>query len=202
MAEEKHSKSSAIAVALIGAIASVAVAWITAVNRTNDTIQNEDTKLSELINKISELEKKEHSNCLSSLSRSNFREVKTFYKFTQSNQNPRVDLVDIGGKGCLIGGTIQGYYVKDEPNGTNHTIKITVDGDTFTYPPKDSQTGKATQAYAQNANSKNISNIVLPTVEYKESLKISYYYWRDDEYIKDRKQGKQVAAYALVLPKR
>lgn len=81
-------------------------------------------------------------------------------------------LVDITGeKGTLMGGVVHGYYFQSSNGGNNYKVTIEVDGVSFTYPKTALNVG-----YSQDQSSQNAGNIVLPVINYDNSLKITYWY--------------------------
>ena len=81
-------------------------------------------------------------------------------------------LVDITGEsGTLMGGTVIGHYFTSHNGGSNYKVTIEVDGSSFLFPKATANVG-----YSQDAANNNTAVIVLPVINYSNSLKITYYY--------------------------
>ncbi|WP_257385039.1 hypothetical protein [Tahibacter caeni] len=124
--------------------------------------------------------------CPSAVTKDGVPLLKTFTDNYEGTAGSARELLNIQGHGCLISGSVLGYYVQNTAGGRNYTISINVDGYEFTYPMN---TDGKTAAYAQDAAENNTGVLVLPQIAFRNSLRITYYYAGG---------GKEIAAHALV----
>lgn len=124
--------------------------------------------------------------CPSAVTRDGVPLLKTFTDNYEGSGGSARELLNIQGHGCLISGSILGYYVQNTAGGRNYTISINVDGYEFAYPMN---TDGKTAAYAQDAADNNTGVLILPQLAFRNSLRITYYYAGG---------GREIAAHALV----
>lgn len=193
------SATKAIVIALIGAFGGIGAAWVTASGvaekKTTQTINESGSEIAELQKKIDDASKKAEEARLAAeqargpcpaLSIENLGAVRTFSKSHQASSPVAVELVSIAGKGCLVAGAVLGYYNQRLQGDENYAIQIEVDGQTYKYPATEQPV-----AYAQGSDTNNSGVLPLPTIRYRNSLRITYYY-----------PGTNVRlnGYAVVLP--
>ena len=188
--------NTAIAVAIVGAVSAIGVAWITAGgvarDETNRVINEAESQLKILVGKTTKLENKVNAisgKCPRAITSQNFGNVKVYSQAFESKGEKSVELLNINGAGCLITGSILGYAFINENAGTNYTITLEIDGIEQTYPPK-TEGGIDVRSYAQDAGNKNTGVLVLPSIRFKSSLRIKYFYPGG---------SKEISSYALVL---
>lgn len=174
---------SGIGVAVIGAISAIAVAWITAggvaSKTTEDTINDSENQLGELIEKVDALEEtveETASDCPRALTKSNFGKMKVYSEQRKQTRNDIVKLVDLQGAGCLITSTLTGYYFHNESDGALYTINLSVDGQEIQYPPKSSSRNENILAFAQDNEGENTGILVIPAIRFEDSIKIEFRY--------------------------
>ena len=184
------AETTPVKVAIITAISAVAVAVIT----TLETIYQTENRLQKMIANIGQLEedieKHSKSKCPSALTKENLALSKSYGFNHEGSGLKRFNFIDLSGPGCLISGSIAGYYFQEDTGGTNYTIMITIDGTETIYPRPDNKTGDVVQAYGQNGEKQNTGILVLPPIEFSQSLKVSFVYPGG---------GKEISANAIVI---
>ena len=184
------AETTPVKVAIITAVSAVAVALIT----TLGTIYQTENRLQAMIGNIDKIEQDiEHfssSKCPSALNQDILDRSKSYGFKHEGRGLKRLNLVDVSGSGCLISGVVAGYYFQDDTGGTNYTIKIDVDGKETIYPRPDSQTGDVVHAYGQSSGEQNTGILILPPIEFRQSLKVSFVY---------PGVGKEISANAIVI---
>lgn len=196
----QRKTSDTVKIALISAVTAVITALITAgVTIYQSTIAAEkaatEAKASAELAKESEqgasraarvAETLNDGKCPSAMTRDGVPLLRTFTDNYEGAGGSARELLNIQGYGCLISGSILGYYVQNTAGVRNYTISINVDGYEFTYPMNTN--GKSVM-YAQDAAENNTSVLILPQIAFRNSLRITYYYAGG---------GKEIAAHALV----
>lgn len=180
---------------------SIGAAWVTAngvaKNKTTETIKESGSQIAKLQENIDAAAKKaEEAKAAAeqalgpcpSLSAATFGATQTYSTTHQARTGSLVELVAVDGSGCLLSGAILGYYFQrlQGDENENYANQIEIDGRTYKYP-------RVEQTIASGDD-----NVVhktgifpLPTIRYKESLRITYYY---------AGTGARVNACAVVLP--
>lgn len=124
-----------------------------------------------------------YNECTAELDAESLRQIESYSDFGGSGGSART-LLNITGKGCLVGGGVFGSFISDSKNGRNYSLRIKVDGVESIFPPRDAQ------AYARTSGQENTGVLVLPRLSFKESLSITYYTNGGSEV--------QITGYALV----